>query len=253
MEEKNIKNIHQRLLAVMSDISYVLKSDKKVNNQYSFASHDAVTALCRRALIEHGVRFKSSVDGHEKEWVTMTSRGGDTQYLFTHVKIKAEFINVDDPKDNDISYFYGTGLDTQDKGEGKAVSYACKYALLKNLMLETGDDPEKDVSMNFKSGVFGSRQIFKTAKLFKDAHAKVLADLDQSSNFNDVKDAWLGNKDVIKKIKDYSEAIGQEDCYTQLVERKDYLKQGFSQLERQLVEIEPTNFEGDNKGVQQDD
>ena len=230
MEEKNIKNIHQRLLAVMSDISYVLKSDKKVNNQYSFASHDAVTALCRRALIEHGVRFKSSVEGHEKEWVAMEGRGGTTQYLFTHVKIKAEFINVDDPKDNDISYFYGTGLDTQDKGEGKAVSYACKYALLKNLMLETGDDPEKDVSMNFKSGDFEAKQIFKTKKLFKDAHAYILEQINNCADEQELKDTWIANKDLINKVKSYCSALGDMYSCDYIVKRKDDLKESFVQI-----------------------
>jgi hypothetical protein len=40
--------------------------------------------------------------------------------------------------------FFGYGIDNQDKGPGKAMSYAVKYAMLKTFCLETGDDPEKD-------------------------------------------------------------------------------------------------------------
>jgi hypothetical protein len=36
----------------------------------------------------------------------------------------------------------GYGVDPQDKGPGKAISYGVKYALLKVLGLETGDDPD---------------------------------------------------------------------------------------------------------------
>jgi hypothetical protein len=37
---------------------------------------------------------------------------------------------------------FGYGVDAQDKGPGKAMSYGVKYALLKVLGLETGDDPD---------------------------------------------------------------------------------------------------------------
>jgi hypothetical protein len=38
----------------------------------------------------------------------------------------------------------GFGIDDQDKGPGKAISYAVKYAYLKALCLESGDDPDED-------------------------------------------------------------------------------------------------------------
>jgi hypothetical protein len=42
------------------------------------------------------------------------------------------------------SSFLLYGIDDSDKGPGKAISYAVKYALLKALGLETGDDPDED-------------------------------------------------------------------------------------------------------------
>ena len=44
---------------------------------------------------------------------------------------------------------FGFGIDDQDKGPGKAMSYAVKYALLKTLGLETGDDPDMDQDVKF--------------------------------------------------------------------------------------------------------
>jgi hypothetical protein len=54
------------------------------------------------------------------------------------------FANIDDPQDFIDVESCGHGIDTQDKGPGKAQSYAVKYALLKALGLETGDDADHD-------------------------------------------------------------------------------------------------------------
>lgn len=131
------KNIYQRMADVMKAVSYVQKEDKKVNGQYTFVSHDAVTAKLRPALIDAGIFPVVSVrersqDGNRTE-VTLTVR----------------FVNIDKPDDSIEIESFGYGIDPQDKGPGKAVSYAFKYAMLKTFCLETGDDPEMD-SINHK-------------------------------------------------------------------------------------------------------
>lgn len=128
----NGSNIHQRMLAVMKDISYVQKSEKQVNNQYRFVTHDSVTALVRGALLVHGIVATTSVTKHQQD-------GNRTE-----VDVRVEFINVDRPEDRVTVDAFGYGIDPQDKGPGKAVSYAVKYAYLKAFALETGDDPERD-------------------------------------------------------------------------------------------------------------
>lgn len=125
-------NIYQRMHKVMADVSYVQKEDKKVNNQYTFVSHDAVTAKLRPAFLKHGILAIPSVE-------SMNQDGNRTE-----VTLAVRFINIDDPEDHIWIEAIGFGIDPQDKGPGKAVSYAFKYALLKAFCLETGDDPEKD-------------------------------------------------------------------------------------------------------------
>lgn len=131
-QEGSMLNIYQRMAAVMNDVSYVQKEDKKVNNQYTFVSHDAVTAKIRPALLKHGIMPVVSVKEH-------TQDGNRTE-----VTIMVRFVNVDQPEDAIEVESFGYGIDPQDKGPGKAVSYAFKYALLKVFCLETGDDPERD-------------------------------------------------------------------------------------------------------------
>lgn len=123
------KNIYQRIAAAMAEVDYIQK-EKKQGMRYSIVSHDAVTAKVRPILLKHGVVY----------WPESLSREqvGNT----TMVNVSVRFQNIDDPDDFLAVETCGYGVDDQDKGPGKAMSYAVKYALLKCLGLETGDDPD---------------------------------------------------------------------------------------------------------------
>jgi len=137
-------NIYQRLNAVMKQVSYIQKEDKKVNNQYTYVSHDAVTAKCRQAFVEHGIIVLPTVTDSKTDHYVSTMGGREVTVYRTEVKLTTVFVNIDNKEDACQIQSIGMGLDTQDKAPGKAVSYAFKYALLKALCLETGDDPERD-------------------------------------------------------------------------------------------------------------
>jgi hypothetical protein len=125
-------NIYQRILAVMAELKYVQKGEKTVNNQYRFVGHDAVSEAIHPMLVKHGIVMIPSVSG----WKQDGNR--------TEVDVTVSFVNADKPEDRFEVQTFGFGVDGQDKGPGKAVSYATKYAVLKTFVLETGDDPEKD-------------------------------------------------------------------------------------------------------------
>ena len=124
-------NIYQRLHAVMGEVDYVQK-EKKAGMNYTIVSHDAVTAKVRPILHQHGIVYHP----HSLDYVQDGNR--------TQVSLVVRFVNVDQPSDFVDVPCLGFGIDTQDKGPGKAVSYAVKYALLKALGLETGDDPDTE-------------------------------------------------------------------------------------------------------------
>lgn len=123
-------NIAQRLNAAMADVDYVQK-EKKQGMNYSIVSHDAVTAKVRPILQKHGVVYYPRDMNVQQE-------GNRTQACFT-----VRFENIDDRADFIDVATFGYGVDPQDKGPGKAMSYGVKYALLKVLGLETGDDPDE--------------------------------------------------------------------------------------------------------------
>lgn len=132
-------NIFQRMNAAQGEVTYVQK-EKKQGMKYSVVSHDDVTAKVRPVLVSWGVfYFPISI-------VSM-QLGNRTQ-----VEMNVKFVNIDDPNDSFIVASLGHGIDDQDKGPGKAISYAVKYAILKAMGLETGDDPDLDQSAEHKPG-----------------------------------------------------------------------------------------------------
>lgn len=127
----DVKNIHQRLAEVMRSVTYI-KKDSKPGMKYTIVSHDVVTAKVRPALLEAGIVYYPVRCDH-------THNGNRAECSMT-----VRFVNIDAPEDFFDVPSFGYGVDAQDKGPGKAMSYAVKYALLKALGLETGDDADHD-------------------------------------------------------------------------------------------------------------
>jgi hypothetical protein len=131
-------NLHQRLHRAMSAVTYVQKTKKK-DMKYSIVTHDDVTAKVRPALHAARVHYRPVELKH----------GQDGNRTWAYVVVR--FANIDNSTDHIDVPSFGYGIDSQDKGPGKAISYAVKYALLKTLGLETGDDPDMDQTVQHVS------------------------------------------------------------------------------------------------------
>tara|TARA_R110000824_G_scaffold113679_3_gene263543 strand:+ start:2644 stop:3318 length:675 start_codon:yes stop_codon:yes gene_type:complete len=136
----NKKTLLQRMHEAMANVTYVQK-EKKSGMQYSITSHDDVTAKVRPALHNAGVIYYPTALVSEQV-------GNRTQ-----VSMTVRFASIDDKEDFIDVPSLGYGIDNQDKGPGKAISYAVKYALLKALGLETGDDPDLDQKTEHKADI----------------------------------------------------------------------------------------------------
>ena len=154
MTDEKKPNIYERILAVMDDLHYVQKENKKVNNQYSFVSIDGASRAIHPLLVKHGIAMIPSV-------AEFTIDGNRTTATVT-----VEFVNAQNPEERIVSTFVGFGIDNQDKGIGKAVSYATKYAILKTFVLETGDDPERD-QIDYQTGFINDLEIESLSELIE--------------------------------------------------------------------------------------
>lgn len=165
-QERAMPNIHQRLHAAMGEVDYIQK-EKRQGMRYSIVSHDAVTAKVRPILHRHGVIYYPV-------HVAMTQVGNRTEGQIT-----VRFANVDEPGDHIDVPSAGYGIDDQDKGPGKAISYAVKYALLKTLGLETGDDPDQEQEQEFRDPVVETfAELVRTAASIDEIDKLVAANRD---------------------------------------------------------------------------
>jgi len=136
-------NIHQRINAIMAEWSYV-KKNKKIElgkGGFTVTGHDAITAFIHPLLVKHGVNLIPC--GQE-----MTQDGNRTRIDMTF-----EWVNIDTPDDMYAQKWFGYGIDTSDKGPGKAVSYIQRYVVLKTLHIEKGDKDLEDYQNDFKRDV----------------------------------------------------------------------------------------------------
>jgi hypothetical protein len=148
MTEQQNPTLAARLLAVMGEVGYIQKQGKTDSGpKFSYVRHDDVVATLRPALIKHGVAFMAGMRdqtiGCEQVGVT---KSGAARYKTTLV-LDLTFVNADDPSEAYSVSFPGEGVDTDDKGSGKALSYALKNGLLKMFMIEAGDDADVERSV----------------------------------------------------------------------------------------------------------
>ena len=128
-----MKNIYQRIAAVMQDVQYLVKDDSVEfgKTRYKAISEEKVTSTVRASMIKNGLvmyPFEQAISKEEQ---------------ITTVNTRYMLVNVDNPEEQIVIASSGQGSDTQDKGSGKAMTYAFKYALLRSFMIPTGEDPDR--------------------------------------------------------------------------------------------------------------
>lgn len=123
----------EKILAIMGDVQYLAKDDHVEfgKTSYKALSEEKVTSIMRKELLKHRVVVFPVAQ-------TATREG-----TITHVDVVYKMVNVDDPADFIEIASCGDGADTQDKGSGKAMTYAFKYMWLRTFALPTGEDPDK--------------------------------------------------------------------------------------------------------------
>jgi len=184
-------NVHQRLAAAMTDVSYIQKEAKRGMN-YTIVSHDAVTAKVRPVLLKHGIVYYPVRCEH-------LHNGNRAECSLT-----VRFVNIDDPADYFDVPTFGYGIDPQDKGPGKAMSYAVKYALLKALGLETGDDPDTE-SINYSENDVHEPPFNPEA-----AAKRIIKKFENATTYDALAAAWKDESLIVKKVGDANPDLGRE-------------------------------------------
>lgn len=116
----------------MKDVEYLSKDDNIAfgKTRYKAISEEKVTSTVRESLLKNGLIILPVEQEHFRVETLST------------VNTKYKIVDIDTGQ-HEILVSSGTGVDTQDKGVGKAMTYAYKYMLLRTFAIPTGEDPDK--------------------------------------------------------------------------------------------------------------
>ena len=92
--------------------------------------------VSRRVLESNLLESESTYNGNTTKKTT----------FMTRIETTYRFVNMDKPDEYIEIISFAEGIDPQDKGSGKAMTYADKYALMKAYKISTGDDPDQEAS-----------------------------------------------------------------------------------------------------------
>lgn len=147
MESKG--KILEALNSLMKEVKFAPK-EKNPNLKYEIVSYDGLLDEVRDKAIAHGLvlipseckhtnctPYERQQIGYNGEIKNVHMKCDSYIFTFTLWHSSGEFLTVQVP---------AVGVDEQDKGPGKAVTYAAKYAWLQVMMLKRGDDPDQEPS-----------------------------------------------------------------------------------------------------------
>ena len=126
-------NIYEKSLAMMNEVQYLAKDDHVSfgSTSYKALSEEKVTSVMRQKLVKY------------KLIVYPIAQTASRDKTITHVDVIYRMQDTEDPSQYIDIASCGDGADTQDKGSGKAMTYAFKYMWLRTFALPTGEDPDK--------------------------------------------------------------------------------------------------------------
>lgn len=124
-------------------IEKVVKAVGEKMNKYGVVIYPVSQSYTRTDEKVVGIDYKT------KEKVDKVNRISD-------VDVTYEVINIHNPIEKITTVASGTGVDPQDKGVGKAQTYAYKNMLLKLFAIATGDDTDKIHSDEYTNMLYGT-------------------------------------------------------------------------------------------------
>ena len=110
----------------------ILDAVKPLEQKYGVYSYPAQRFVLESNMLESESEFQGKVT---KKTTFMT-----------RICTVYRFVNIEKPEEYIETTTFAEGIDAQDKGSGKAMTYADKYALMKGYKISTGDDPDQEAS-----------------------------------------------------------------------------------------------------------
>ena len=143
-----MENLAKAIIKVMQDVKGIEKSMTVGNgaNTYKGVPDQEVKKIIGESMAKNGLcilpietKSKTQVDRWEE---VNNGYSKMKQNVFTEVETK--YLLLHTSGESQIISGYGHGVDSQDKGAGKATTYALKYTLLYTFLVPTGKIDDAD-------------------------------------------------------------------------------------------------------------
>jgi hypothetical protein len=147
-------NIYEKMSAVTSELQTVAKNltvQQTKNSSYKAVSERDILDAVKPLEAKYGIYsypisreiLESNLLESESTYNGQTTK--KTTFM-TRIMTVYRFVNIEKPEEYIETTTFAEGIDSQDKGSGKAMTYGDKYALMKAYKISTGDDPDQTAS-----------------------------------------------------------------------------------------------------------
>lgn len=180
-----IKNVEKNIEVGTGSSKYKATSD-----------YDVVTAVKKAEAENRIISIPQTVELLSSEVVkSAPDKNGYVKITYVdNVKLTTLFVNLDNPTERIEVTSLGKGVDTGDKGFGKASTYARKYALLNAYKIATGEDPDKEPSQNLTTENEMSKEEKAVREFFANNNDKLAQMLSYfaANSIDDLSDTQMG-------------------------------------------------------------
>jgi hypothetical protein len=134
-----MKNLFKKLVLIRSQIEGLSKQNRNEQQNYDYVSSSQVLDSVRRLMDEHGIFVYPNIEYQDLQ---QSPSNASTKQFLTILDIKYNVVDVDSGENIEISW-KAQGMDSSEKGVGKALTYGEKYFFLKLFQIPTDkDDPD---------------------------------------------------------------------------------------------------------------
>ena len=160
-EEIKAMNLWEKIANISGEIENLQKDDKVGfgNSAYKAISIEKVVKVVGEKMTKYGVVIYPIQQSYNRTDERVIKKDG-TEGInrISDVDVTYQVVNIHNPQEQIITVASGTGVDTQDKGIGKAQTYAYKNMLLKLFAIPTGDDTDKIHSDVYTNKLLGEEE-----------------------------------------------------------------------------------------------
>ena len=199
-----MKQISKAILEVMGEVKGIEKNSNVGSGNYGYkgVNDKDVRLIIGASMKKHGLSILPigiTEDRQIDRWEeTYNGQTKTKQSVFTSVITK--YLLLHDSGESIELSGYGHGVDTQDKGAGKATTYALKNTLLNTFLVPTGtiEDTDETHSEDIDVPQAAPKVLPRMTAIQEE---KAIEWIKEGGNLNDLSKKYLFNKvELLKKV-----------------------------------------------------